>query len=320
MSINVYIPAPFRRLTGNRSSVHSSAADVNSLLDDLDRQFPGFRSLLCNERGEVPTHINIYVNNREIHTLDGTSTQLEDGDEVAVIPAIAGGASVEGNGATPAYRPMTPEQVQRYSRHIIMSQVGSVGQRKLLDSKVLIIGAGGLGSPAALYLAAAGVGTIGLVDFDTVDLSNLQRQLLHHTSDVGRPKVDSARDTIASYNPDVTVIPHPVPLTSDNAFEIFEPYDLILNGVDNFPARYLANDAAYLLEKTLVDGGIFLFEGLASVFKPGKGCYRCLFPTPPPPGMVPSCAEAGVLGVLPGIIGSIMAIEAIKLILDIGEP
>ena len=316
-TVSVYVPAPFRTLTGNRGTVEASGADIDELLRDLDTRYPGFRALVCNEQDEIPGHINIYVNNREIHSLEGTMTKLSEGDEVAVIPAIAGGAN--GNGAV-APQVWTPDQVTRYSRHIIMPQVGSAGQRKLLNAKVLLIGAGGLGSPAALYLAAAGVGTIGLVDFDVVDLSNLQRQLLHHTSDVGRPKVESARDTIAAYNPDVKVIPHREPLTSDNVFDLFKQYDFILNGVDNFPARYLANDAAYMLGKTLVDGSIFLFEGQASVYEPGKGCYRCLFPSPPPPGMVPSCAEAGVLGVLPGIIGSVMAIEAIKLILGIGEP
>lgn len=324
MAVNVYIPAPFRRLTGNRSHVAAEGPDVAAILFDLDRRYPGFRAMVLNDAGEIPTHINVYVNSREIHTLQGQATALADGDEVAVIPALAGGSAeadaAGGDGAAPAYRPWTPEQVSRYSRHIIMPQVGSVGQRKLLDAKVLLIGAGGLGSPAALYLAAAGVGTLGIVDFDVVDLSNLQRQILHHTDSVGKPKVESARATIAAYNPDVKVVPHQVPLTSDNAFEIFGQYDLILNGVDNFPARYLANDAAYMLGKTLVDGSIFLFEGQASVYRPGTGCYRCLFPAPPPPGMVPSCAEAGVLGVLPGIIGSVMAVEAIKLILELGEP
>ena len=215
---------------------------------------------------------------------------------------------------------LTPEQVKRYSRHIIMPQVGGVGQRKLLEARVLLIGAGGLGSPAALYLAAAGVGTLGIIDFDTVDLSNLQRQILHRNSDVGRPKVESARDTIADINPDVNVVAHRTQLTSENALELFSKYDIILNGCDNFPTRYLANDAAYMTKKPLVDGSILQFDGQATTYLPGKGCYRCLFPTPPPPGSVPSCSEAGVLGVLPGIVGSIQAIETIKLILDIGEP
>ena len=202
-------------------------------------------------------------------------------------------------------RPLTPYQVKRYSRHIIMPQVGSKGQRKLLDAKVLIVGAGGLGSPIAIYLTLAGVGTIGIVDFDTVDVTNLQRQILHHNDDVGRPKVESATDTLKSYNPDVNVIVHEEPITSENAMGIIAGYGVIVNGADNFPARYLVNDAAYLSNKPLVDGSILLFDGQATVYLPGQGCYRCLFPSPPPPGEVPSCAEAGVLGILPGMVGTI---------------
>ena len=216
-------------------------------------------------------------------------------------------------------RALTPYQVKRYSRHIIMPQVGSIGQRKLLDAKVLIIGAGGLGSPISIYLALAGVGTLGIVDFDTVDLTNLQRQILHHNADIGRPKIESARDTLLAYNPDVNVIPHEEPLTSANAMEIIADYDIVVNGADNFAARYLVNDAAYLSGKPLVDGSILIFDGQATVYLPGQGCYRCLFPAPPPPGEVPSCAEAGVLGMLPGLIGSIQATETAKLILGIGR-
>ncbi|MBI4337115.1 MAG: molybdopterin-synthase adenylyltransferase MoeB [Chloroflexi bacterium] len=214
---------------------------------------------------------------------------------------------------------LRPEQVKRYSRHIIMPQVGSKGQRKLMEAKVLIVGAGGLGSPSAVYLALAGVGTIGIVDFDRVDLSNLQRQILHHNDDVGQPKVVSAQEAIHQYNPDVQVRTHETRLTSENAIEIVSQYDLVVNGADNFPARYLVNDVCYLLGKPLVDGSILLFDGQATVFLPGKGCYRCLFPTPPPPGAVPSCAEAGVLGALTGLVGSIQATEALKLILGIGQ-
>jgi molybdopterin/thiamine biosynthesis adenylyltransferase len=218
-----------------------------------------------------------------------------------------------------ALPPLVPEDIQRYHRHLIIPEVGSTGQRKLKGAKVLLIGAGGLGSPAALYLAAAGVGTIGLVDFDVVDVSNLQRQILHGTSWIGKSKVASATNRIGELNPLVQVIGHEEPLTSENAFRIFEPYDVIVNGCDSFPTRYLANDAAVLLDKPLVDGSIFRFEGQANVYLPGKGCYRCLYPAPPPPGAVPSCAEAGVLGILPGIIGVIQAIEVVKLILGIGE-
>ena len=214
---------------------------------------------------------------------------------------------------------LTPYQVKRYSRHIIMPQVGSKGQRKLLDAKVAIIGAGGLGSPISIYLALAGVGTLGIVDFDTVDVTNLQRQILHHHDDVGRPKVQSAKETLQAYNPETEVRIHEEPLTSANAMSIVGDYDVIVNGADNFPARYLVNDAAYLNDKPLVDGSILLFDGQATVFVPGQGCYRCLFPTPPPPGEVPSCAEAGVLGMLPGLVGSIQATETVKLILGVGE-
>ncbi|HCL26764.1 MAG: molybdopterin-synthase adenylyltransferase MoeB [SAR202 cluster bacterium] len=214
---------------------------------------------------------------------------------------------------------LTPEQVKRYSRHIIMGDVGSHGQRKLMGSKALIIGAGGLGSPSAIYLALAGVGTVGIVDFDVVELSNLQRQVLHHSSDVGRPKVQSALDNIKSYNPDVNVVLHETRLESDNAMEIISQYDLVINGADNFATRYLVNDACYLLNKPLVDGSILIFDGQATVFLPGEGCYRCLFPSPPPPGMVPNCAEAGVLGALTGLVGSIQATEALKHFLGIGE-
>jgi molybdopterin/thiamine biosynthesis adenylyltransferase len=214
---------------------------------------------------------------------------------------------------------LTPHQVQRYSRHIIMAPVGSQGQRKLLESKVLIVGAGGLGSPVAVYLALAGVGTLGIVDFDVVDVSNLQRQILHHTHDVGRSKTVSAMETIKEYNPDTEVVLHETWLTSENAMDIIPQYDLVVSGADNFPARYLINDACYLAGKPLVDGSILIFDGQSTVYVPGQGCYRCLFPSPPPPGMVPNCAEAGVLGALTGLVGSIQAVETLKLIMGIGK-
>lgn len=214
---------------------------------------------------------------------------------------------------------LTPEQVKRYSRHIIMPQIGSGGQRKLIDAKVLVVGAGGLGGPVALYLALAGVGTIGLVDFDTVDLSNLQRQVLHNSETVGMSKVESAILTLSRYNPEVNVVPHEFPINSENAMELISQYDIVVNGADNFATRYLVNDAAYLSSKPVVDGSILIFDGQVTVYEPGKGCYRCLFPEPPPPGLVPNCAEAGVLGALTGTIGSIQATEVAKLILGVGE-
>jgi len=216
---------------------------------------------------------------------------------------------------------LSVDEVKRYSRHLIIPDVGMAGQKRLKNAKVLVVGAGGLGSPALLYLAAAGVGTLGIVDHDVVDLSNLQRQILHNNERIGVPKVESARIAIESLNPDVRVVAHQERLSSDNVMEIFKQYDIIVDGCDNFPTRYLVNDACVMLGKPNVHGSIFQFEGMASVFAPGRGpCYRCLFPEPPPPGAVPSCAEAGVLGVLPGIIGCVQALEAIKLILGQGTP
>jgi len=216
---------------------------------------------------------------------------------------------------------LSHDEILRYSRHLIIPDVGLSGQKKLKAARVLLIGAGGLGSPLALYLAAAGVGNIGLVDFDVVDFTNLQRQILHGTKDVGRPKLDSARDRITDINPFVKLTTYETVLTSENALEIIKDYDIVIDGTDNFPTRYLVNDACVILGKPNVYGSIFRFEGQASVFATESGpCYRCLFPEPPPPGLVPSCAEGGVLGVLPGLIGTIQATEAIKLILGIGEP
>ncbi|HXD23212.1 MAG TPA: molybdopterin-synthase adenylyltransferase MoeB [Gemmatimonadaceae bacterium] len=216
---------------------------------------------------------------------------------------------------------LSRDEVSRYARHLIIPDVGLEGQKRLKAARVLLVGAGGLGSPAALYLAAAGVGHLGLVDFDVVDVTNLQRQVLHGTKDVGRPKIDSARDRIADLNPHVELKTYETTLTSQNALDIIREYDLVLDGTDNFPTRYLVNDACVMLGKPNVYGSVFRFEGQASVFAAKDGpCYRCLFPEPPPPGMVPNCAEGGVLGVLPGLIGMIQATEAVKLIVGIGEP
>lgn len=217
-------------------------------------------------------------------------------------------------------RSLTQEQIKRYSRHLMLPEVGEKGQGKLLDAKVLLLGAGGLGSPSALYLAAAGIGTIGLVDDDVVDESNLQRQVLHNVDRVGIPKVESARMTLQALNPDVKVIAHQTRLSSDNVLDILSGYDLVVDGADNFPTRYLLNDAALKLKKPVVHASIFRFEGQVTTFLPFDGpCYRCLYPDPPPPGMAPSCQEAGVLGVLPGMIGTLQANEAIKLILGVGK-
>jgi len=243
---------------------------------------------------------------------------VKDGDTISIVPSIAGGAAVE----APA-QPVTlsKDEILRYSRHLIMPEVGMEGQLNLKSAKVLMIGAGGLGAPLGMYLAAAGVGRIGIVDFDVVDFTNLQRQVIHGTSDVGRKKLDSAADTLHEINPYVQIDKHETALSSENALDLFKDYDIIVDGTDNFPTRYLVNDACVLLKKPNVYGSIFRFEGQATVFAyPGGPCYRCLYPEPPPPGLVPSCAEGGVLGILPGTIGLIQATEAVKLILGVGEP
>lgn len=215
---------------------------------------------------------------------------------------------------------LTDEHIRRYGRQIVLPGVGGRGQRKLMEAKVFLVGAGGLGSPAAIYLAAAGVGTLGICDFDHVDLSNLHRQILHHTNDLGRPKVVSATEAIAAINPQTEVVQYPVRLSSENIMDIIADYDMVIEGSDNFSTKYLVNDACFLAGKPNVHAGILRFEGQVTVFMPGKGCLRCISPAPPPPGMVPSCQEAGVLGALPGVIGAIQAAEAMKLILGLGEP
>lgn len=237
------------------------------------------------------------------------------------VASMAGGFNEWRQRGFPVEEPLAPAQMERYSRHLLIPEVGIDGQARLLRSKVLMVGAGGLGSPAAMYLAAAGVGTIGIVDSDVVDATNLQRQILHSTERIGDPKVESARRTLTALNPDVNVVGYEERLTSDNIDRILPDYDVIVDGADNFPTRYLLNDASVKWRKPVVHGSIYRFEGQVTVFKPFEGpCYRCLFHEPPPPELAPSCAEAGVLGVLPGVIGTIQANEAIKLLLGIGEP
>jgi molybdopterin/thiamine biosynthesis adenylyltransferase/rhodanese-related sulfurtransferase len=239
------------------------------------------------------------------------------------VRSLAGGygAWKRSGGATEKPFIFTPAQQARYARHLMLPEVGERGQAKLLESKVLLLGAGGLGAPAGLYLAAAGVGTLGLVDDDVVDESNLQRQVIHNTTRVGQPKVESAAKTIAELNPDVKTVQHRLRLSSENVLDVIRGYDLIVDGTDNFQTRYLLNDASLILRKPVVNASIFQFEGQVTVFKPFEGpCYRCLYPEPPPPGMAPSCNEAGVLGVLPGVIGVLQATEAVKLILGVGKP
>jgi len=323
----ILIPTPLRPYTDKQDAVDASGATVGELLADLTKKHAGLKAHLYNEQGKLRSFVNIYVNDEDIRYLEKEATPVKADDTVSIIPSVAGGVETatavspkprSGEGGLPE---LTNEEIKRYSRHLIMPEVGVEGQKKLKASKVLCIGAGGLGSPAAMYLAAAGVGTLGIVDFDTVDFSNLQRQILHGTPDVGRSKLASAKDRLNAINPNVKIETYETALTSENALELFAPYDVILDGTDNFPTRYLVNDACVLLGKPNAYGSIFRFEGQASVFATKDGpCYRCLYPEPPPPGLVPSCAEGGVLGVLPGIIGVIQATETIKLIIGVGEP
>jgi sulfur-carrier protein adenylyltransferase/sulfurtransferase len=321
----ILIPTPLRPYTDKQDAVDASGATVGELLADLTRRHSGLKAHLFNDQGKLRSFVNVYVNDEDIRYLQKEQTPVTAGDTVSIIPSVAGGVdTVEDVRRSDLGRmgePLTNDEVKRYSRHLIMPEVGVDGQRKLKASKVLCIGAGGLGSPVAMYLAAAGVGTLGIVDFDTVDFSNLQRQILHSTPDVGRPKLASAKDKLHALNPEIDIQTYEVALSSQNAMQLFEPYDVVVDGTDNFPTRYLVNDACVLLGKPNAYGSIFRFEGQASVFATKDGpCYRCLYPEPPPPGLVPSCAEGGVLGVLPGLIGVIQATEAVKLIMGIGEP
>jgi sulfur-carrier protein adenylyltransferase/sulfurtransferase len=326
MATKILIPTPLRPFTDKKEAVDADGATVGELLADLTTRHSGLKAHLYNDQGRLRSFVNVYVNDEDIRYLQKEQTPIKPGDTVSIIPSVAGGVestverSVVGSPAD-SLPELTNDEIKRYSRHLIMPEVGVDGQRKLKAGSVLCIGAGGLGSPAAMYLAAAGVGTIGLVDFDVVDFSNLQRQIIHGTPDVGRSKLASATDRLRAINPLVDIRAHEVALSSENALELFKPYDVILDGTDNFPTRYLTNDACVLLGKPNAYGSIFRFEGQASVFATKDGpCYRCLYPEPPPPGLVPSCAEGGVLGVLPGVIGVIQATEAIKLITGIGEP
>jgi len=330
--VTVKVPAPLRSFLDGRTEVRLAGATIGGVVHQLAEAHPALRKRLLGPEGRLRNSVALYLNDEDVRNLQRDETPLKDGDVVSIVAAVAGG-SVGGsprraraprsraNSTKTGAATMGPEELRRYSRHILLPEVGLAGQNKLRQGKVLLVGAGGLGAPAALYLAAAGVGELGLVDFDSVDPSNLQRQVLYTTSDVGRPKLTAARARLEALNPGVRVVPHEARLSSENALEILEPYDIVVDGTDNFPTRYLINDACVLLGKPTVYGSIYRFEGQVSVFDARRGpCYRCLYPEPPPPDLVPSCAEAGVLGVLPGLIGILQATETLKLILGIGEP
>jgi adenylyltransferase/sulfurtransferase len=342
----IHIPSPLRPYADQQAVIEVEGATVGDALRALVARHAELGRHLFDEQGQLRRFVNVYRNDEDIRHLSREQTPIEDGDSLSIVPSIAGGADSDPGSTSPdaplvrpaapakpgrpsappwmtgedGLPPLTQDELLRYSRHLILPEVGLDGQRRIKAASVLIVGAGGLGSPLALYLAAAGIGRLGIVDFDEVDESNLQRQILHGTASIGTPKLASAKARLADLNPGVHVDTYETRLTSENALELMRPYDVVVDGTDNFPTRYLVNDACVLLGKPNVYGSIFRFEGQASVFDARKGpCYRCLYPDPPPPGLVPSCAEGGVLGVLPGVIGVIQGIETLKLILGTGE-
>jgi adenylyltransferase/sulfurtransferase len=327
----IYIPTPLRIYVDNHAALDVNGSTVGEALDDLVSVHPKLKQHLYDDAGELRSFVNIYRNDDDIRYLDREQTTLGENDELSIVPSIAGGAdtlteTIDPPGparvaAAARGETLSSEEIRRYSRHLTLPEFGMEGQKKLKASSVFLVGAGGLGSPLALYLAAAGVGRIGIVDFDVVDETNLQRQVIHGTKDVGRKKLDSARDRIKDINPLVEVETFDVALSSENALDILKDYDVVADGTDNFPTRYLVNDACVLLGIPNVYASIFRFEGQVSVFGMEDGpCYRCVYEQPPPPGLVPSCADGGVLGVLPGLVGTLQATEVIKVLTGIGEP
>src|SRR5215471_4414642 len=310
MAVKVIIPTPLRPYAAKQESVQFDARTVGEALDRLTGQYSELRKHLFTDDGKIRSFVNVYLNNEDIRYLRKEATEIKDGDTISIVPSIAGGMAtkLEPPKDFSAEPKLSKEEILRYSRHLIMPEVGMEGQLKLKQAKVLLVGTGGLGAPLGLSLAAAGVGRLGLVDFDVVDFTNLQRQVTFGSEDVGKPKAEAARARLSNLNPDIRIETFETKLTSANALELFQDYDIIVDGTDNFPTRYLVNDACVLLGKPNVYGSIFRFEGQVTVFgMPDGPCYRCLYPEPPPPGLVPSCAEGGVLGVLPGIIGSLQA-------------
>ncbi len=315
MSVEIRLPTALRAFADKQEKIVVEAGTVGDALNALFARHDRLKAQLLAPDGKLRSFVNVYVNEDDARDKQGLATPVKDGDTILIVPAIAGGATLAADAE------LTKAELIRYNRHLILPEVGPAGQKKLKNSSVLCIGAGGLGSPLALYLAAAGVGRIGLVDFDVVDESNLQRQIIHDTAGVGTSKLASAKKHLLALNPYISVETHEIKLSSANAVELFKKYDVVADGTDNFPTRYLVNDACVLTGKPNAYGSIFRFEGQLSVFAAKDGpCYRCLYPEPPPPGLVPSCAEGGVLGVLPGVIGTMQAVETLKLLLGIGRP
>src|SRR5487761_935521 len=326
--VRVLIPTALRQYTeGAKTQVDVRATTVSQALVKVLSENQKLAKHIVDEEGNLRNFVNIFLNNEDIRYLGGQETKVSDSDTIRIVPAIAGGMQLEQEGSQEDLpieeRPVriSPREYRRYGRHLIIPEVGLEGQRRLKAARVLIIGTGGLGSPSSLYLAAAGVGSIFLIDIYTIDETNLHRQILFSDKDVGRSKVQTAMQRLHEANPNTIIKTYEEPLSSENALEIFKGYDIIVDGTDNFPTRYLTNDACVKLGKPNVYASIFRFEGQTTVFDSKKGpCYRCLYPKPPPPGLVPSCAEGGVLGVLPGLVGLIQATETVKLILNKGEP
>jgi adenylyltransferase/sulfurtransferase len=321
MAVTVLIPTTLRLFTNQRSEVELEGETAGQIIEALSDEYPETKKALYDEDGKLRSFVNVFVNSDNIRNLQGYDTPVKSGDEIMLIPAIAGGAPTDSVLGDRKGEKLSNEEIQRYSRHLLLKEVGVKGQKRLKAAKVLIVGMGGLGAPLAQYLAAVGVGTLGLIDFDEVEESNLQRQVIHRTRDVGRPKVASAKDAIRQINPLVKVETYKEMLTAENALDIISEYDVVADASDNYQTRYLVNDACVILGKPDVFGAMYQFEGQATVYYGKEGpCYRCMYPAPPPPGLVPSCAMGGVVGVLPGIIGTVQANEVIKLIVGGGQP
>ena len=323
--VTVLIPTALRQFAGGNEQVQYAGATVGEVLGQLTSAYADLKKHLYNDGGQLRSFVNVYLNDEDIRYLEKDKTPVSDGDTVTIVPSIAGGSVLSspphaGEESGVGDVTLSPEEIGRYSRHLIMPEVTLAGQKRLKQARVLLVGAGGLGAPLGLYLTAAGVGHIGIVDGDVVDASNLQRQVTYTTEDIGTPKLTAAKRRLTALNPFTAIETYETRLSSENALHIFKDYDIIVDGTDNFPTRYLVNDACVLLGKPNVYGSIFRFEGQVSIFSAKEGpCYRCLYPEPPPPGLVPSCAEGGVLGVLPGIVGALQAAETLKLILGIGD-
>ena len=320
MSVSVLIPTTLRAFAQSQSEIELEGENVGEVLNALADNYPEIKKTIFDEDGKIRAFVNVFVGDTNIKELNQLDTPIKDGDEIMLIPAIAGGSGEEDDilGDRELDK-LTNDEIARYSRHLLLKEVGVKGQKRLKASKVLIVGMGGLGAPLAQYLAAAGVGTLGLIDYDEVDTSNLQRQVIYRTRDVGRPKVAAAKDFIKGLNPLVKVETYDYSINAENILDIVKEYDVIADATDNFKARYLINDACVLLKKPDVFGAMYQFEGQVTVYHSPIGpCYRCMYPSPPPAGLVPSCSTGGVMGVLPGIIGTIQANEIIKLI--VGSP